>query len=393
VRTISNVFLGDVVDIIGGGTPPKNVPSYWNGSIPWASIRDLKTRYISETEHSITPEGLKSCSTNLIPAGAVIIASRVGLGKAVQALQDTAINQDLRGLLPKKDGQISHDFLFYWAKAKAPEIIAAGSGATVQGVRLEFLRSLQFPLLTYEEQTRVVSALDRASEVIASLLQDTKNLLLQTNQLFGAFLDTSIEDAIREYGLKPASELLDVRDGTHDSPKFLKQGFPFITSKNLKNGSLDFSNVKYISDADYSEFNKRSKVDSGDMLFGMIGTIGNPVVVKTSEPFAIKNVALFKANDSYNLEFLRYYYSSPKVSRAIEDSTRGTTQRFVGLGNLRNFPIPNIPKGSQDDLESRFSQAEKIYKELQLLLQDKERKIVELQSVIFENQVVKVGGS
>lgn len=91
---------------------------------------------------------------------------------------------------------------------------------------------------------------------------------------------------------KKLGEVSDVRDGTHDSPKYHKNGYPFITSKNLRSdGTIDLENVSLISAEDFKKVNKRSKVDQGDILFGMIGTIGNPAIVKDCN-FAIKNVAL-----------------------------------------------------------------------------------------------------
>src|SRR5690606_2100995 len=94
-----------------------------------------------------------------------------------------------------------------------------------------------------------------------------------------------------------ADTIIDVRDGTHDTPKYVEEGFPLITSKNLKNGKLDFSNVKYISPGDHELICKRSRVDEQDILFAMIGTIGNPVLVEDIQnEFSIKNVGLFKPN-------------------------------------------------------------------------------------------------
>jgi len=91
------------------------------------------------------------------------------------------------------------------------------------------------------------------------------------------------------------SEILDVRDGTHDTPKYVsKNGIPLITSKNLKENKIDFQNVSLISLDDHFEISKRSKVEEGDILLAMIGTIGNPAVIKGDTNFSIKNVGLFK---------------------------------------------------------------------------------------------------
>ena len=100
------------------------------------------------------------------------------------------------------------------------------------------------------------------------------------------------------------SNVSDVRDGTHDSPKYLDEGYPLITSKNLmKNGTISFEDINLISEEDYNFINKRSKVNSGDILFGMIGTIGNPVIIGENSDFAIKNVYLVHCKNIQGVQF------------------------------------------------------------------------------------------
>jgi type I restriction enzyme, S subunit len=115
---------------------------------------------------------------------------------------------------------------------------------------------------------------------------------------------------MKYWAIKKLGEVYDVRDGTHDSPKYINEGYALITSKNLKNDSLNYDNVNYISEHDYFNINKRSKVDVGDVLFAMIGTIGNPIVIKDEPDFAIKNVALFKVPENQDSYFLKYYLDS-----------------------------------------------------------------------------------
>ncbi|MBN8655164.1 MAG: restriction endonuclease subunit S [Anaerolineae bacterium] len=151
---------------------------------------------------------------------------------------------------------------------------------------------------------------------------------------------------------KRLDEVYDVRDGTHESPKFHSNGYPFLTSKNLKDGVLNFNKVQYISEEDYNEYNKRSKVDKGDVLFAMIGTLGNPVVVEVEPNFAIKNVALIKVPKNQSNYFLKYYLESQGVVDKIYRDARGTTQKFVGLGNLRKFKILLPPLSEQQRIVS-----------------------------------------
>src|SRR6056297_1359328 len=108
--------LGEVCEVIGGGTPSKKVKDFYIGNIPWATVRDMQGEIIKKTEYRITEEAVKKSSTNIIPKGSVIIASRVGLGKVCLINEDTAINQDLRGIIPKNSKKLYVSFLFRWFK-------------------------------------------------------------------------------------------------------------------------------------------------------------------------------------------------------------------------------------------------------------------------------------
>ncbi len=140
------------------------------------------------------------------------------------------------------------------------------------------------------------------------------------------------------------SQVLDVRDGTHDTPKYLEKGVPLITSKNINGKEVDFNNVKYISMEDHIEISKRSNVENGDILFAMIGSIGNPVIVNKKEEFSIKNVALFKfyKKNIVNNKFLYYYLLL--AQNDMKSNSKGAVQSFVSLKILREyiFPLPSV---------------------------------------------------
>lgn len=135
-------------------------------------------------------------------------------------------------------------------------------------------------------------------------------------------------------------EWSDVRDGTHASPKYIEQGHPMVTSKNLTDSGLDMSDVSYLTDEDFNEINQRSKVDIGDILFGMIGTIGKPVIVDRND-FAIKNVALIKEKTSPEIinTWLIQYLKSPSFERFIQKENAGGTQKFIALGLIRDMKL------------------------------------------------------
>lgn len=150
---------------------------------------------------------------------------------------------------------------------------------------------------------------------------------------------------------KIASQILDIRDGTHDSPKYHSEGYPLITSKNLKNGRVDFEDINYISKDDFIQINKRSKVNAGDILYSMIGTIGNYAIVEKEPNYAIKNVALFKFSEAnlYN-KYFYYLLSSPIIEKQILKAQKGGTQKFVSLKILRNLQIPLPPLATQQKI-------------------------------------------
>lgn len=148
-----------------------------------------------------------------------------------------------------------------------------------------------------------------------------------------------------EWRVHSLGAVCDVRDGTHESPRFIKDGVPFVTSKNIVDGRLDLQNVSYISKSDAVEFDKRSKVDRDDILMSMIGTIGEAVLVDCAPSFCIKNVALLKPRQ-ISPAFLIQLIRSPGFQRNLADSLDGGIQKFVALGTLRKLSV-QVPDGSE----------------------------------------------
>lgn len=182
--------LGDVCDVIGGGTPAKdNEQFYLNGTILWATVRDMKSDIIADTEFKITDAAVNASSTNIIPKGNIVIATRVGLGKACLLARDTAINQDLKGIIPKNPSKLLVGYLFQWFKNNAQVIIDEGTGATVQGVKLPFIKSLILPIPPIEEQHRIVGILDDAFGNIAIAKSNAKKKLFSLDKLEKSLLD------------------------------------------------------------------------------------------------------------------------------------------------------------------------------------------------------------
>lgn len=167
-----------------------------------------------------------------------------------------------------------------------------------------------------------------------------------------------------------ANDCMDVRDGTHDSPKYVSEGYPLVTSKNLVNGSIDFSTCTFISKDDHEAISKRSYVDDGDILYAMIGTIGNPVIVNKNCDFSIKNVALFKFNNENVLNrYIYHFLNSDIASRQFNNASRGGTQKFVSLGNIRSLQIPLPPLPEQKRIAAILNKADSLRRKNQQAIQ------------------------
>ncbi len=186
-----------------------------------------------------------------------------------------------------------------------------------------------------------------------------------------------------------------VRDGTHDTPKYVDEGIPLVTSKNLKAYGIDFSTARNINYEDHKQISIRSGVDIGDVLYAMIGTIGNPVVVLTEDPFSIKNVGLFKRNEKTIIpEFLKYWLESSILKGLLikMELTKGTTQKFIPLGHLRILPIPLPPLSEQKIIIEEIDKLFSICAESELILKSELKRAKSLrQSILkraFEGKLV-----
>jgi type I restriction enzyme, S subunit len=172
---------------------------------------------------------------------------------------------------------------------------------------------------------------------------------------------TRIDSSLASWKLVKCQDVIDVRDGTHDTPAKVQYGIPLITSKNLTANGLDFTEVTYISEKDYQSIEKRSAVDDGDILFAMIGTIGTPVIVKKDRQFSIKNVALFKLDKSlYYPPFFKELLNSPNIKSQLARNTRGGNQKFVSLSVLRGMIVPLPPLEEQKRIAEILDRAESL---------------------------------
>jgi type I restriction enzyme S subunit len=342
--------LGDVCEIVSGTTPKSNRPEYWDGEINWITPAEIDddTKVIFESQRKITEQAVKDSHLKPFPAGTVILSSRAPIGKVAIAGTEMYCNQGFKNLICSEC--IDNTYLFWFLKSKTEYLNSLGRGATFKEISKSIVEEIEIPLPPLNEQRRIAAILDKVTGLIAL----RKQQLAKLDELVRArFVEMFGDLTLNPYGWKfqPLSALCDVRDGTHDSPAYVTDGYPLLTSKNFSSGVLDFSGANLISKNDFDKINQRSKVDKGDIVMPMIGTIGHPVIIDTDIPFAIKNVALIKFSEpGISNTFIRCILDSNYFLQTVQTANRGGTQKFISLGDIRKFPIPIIPH----ELQKKF---------------------------------------
>ncbi|MEM5861197.1 MAG: restriction endonuclease subunit S, partial [Candidatus Aenigmatarchaeota archaeon] len=157
------IRIGEVAEkFVSGGTPSTKEPKYWNGDIPWIRSVHLSKHYIDETliEQYITKEGLENSASNIVPKGNLIIATRVGIGKAAINLIDVAINQDLVGIVINKSKLDPFFAVWCLLSPKISKLLESfGRGTTIKGITQNYIKNLPIPLPPLCEQQKIAEIL------------------------------------------------------------------------------------------------------------------------------------------------------------------------------------------------------------------------------------------
>lgn len=221
-------------------------------------------------------------------------------------------------------------------------IDAISGGSAQPGANAKQLGSFQISLPPLPEQQAIANVLSSLDDKIDLLHRQNKTLEAMAEMLFKHWF---VEEASEDWEEIKITHLFEIRDGTHDSPKQATIGKPLITSKHILDGCLDIENAYLISESDFDKVNQRSKVDSGDILFSMIGTIGLLYLEQSVEiDYAIKNIGLFKTSQNSEWVFYTYLWLKSSIGQQfIDEHKSGSTQEYVSLGSLRNIAFQKPP--------------------------------------------------
>lgn len=179
------VKLGDIADIIGGGTPSTKNYDFWNGDISWLTPKDLsgyKERYISKGERNITTSGLQNSSARLLPKGTVLLTSRAPIGYLAIAKQEVCTNQGFKSIVLKSG--YSPEFFYYLLKNNMEYIIGMSSGSTFAEISGTQVKNLEFNVPDYDTQKKIAGVLGALDDKIELNNKIRNNLEQQSQSIY-----------------------------------------------------------------------------------------------------------------------------------------------------------------------------------------------------------------
>ena len=392
------VRLGEYIkDISGGSTPSKQNDLFWNGSIPWASVKDLKEyKYLENTIDRITEHALENTNIKLIPENQLIVCTRVGLGKVLINKIKTTINQDLKAI--SLINNCSIEYLYYAIKTLSIE----GTGTTVKGITQEELLNKIIPLPPLYIQDQIVQKLEQLSETKDSLLSHAESQLNYTKKMREALLQEAIrgelvpqdendepasvllekiksdkERLIKEKVIKKSKALPQITD--EEKPYDLPEGWEWVrlgeiievNSRKGKN-SNDISNETWVLEMEDIEkntskllqkiYNSDRQVSSNkysfkknDVLYGKLRPYLNKVLIASDEGVCSSEILPLQ---SYQIEskYIKTYLMSPDFLNYANNLTSGTRMPRLGTDDLRKAIFPLPPLAEQNRIVAKLDE-------------------------------------
>jgi type I restriction enzyme S subunit len=364
------IEIGNLGTTITGKTPSSNNPEDFGSEYMFITPSDsFDDKMIFKTNRYLSDVGINKLKNKVLPPKSVLV-SCIGsaMGKIIMNHSSAISNQQINSIIINRS--FDSDYIYYNLKNNYKLLRNAAAGSTA----LPMLNKTDFDKLVInihkdlKDQRKiasVLSALDSKIEVnnrinaeleaMAKTLYDywfvqfdfpvvTSSGVEKPYKTSGGKMVWS-EDLKREipegWEVKKINSIIEVKDGTHDSPKPKSVGYRLITSKNLQVSGLDFDNANLISEEDYLSIIKRSNVETGDILFSMIGNIGTIYKIEEKEiNFAIKNVALYKTSRMQeHKNYVYMFLKSIDMDRYMKNVISGSIQKFIGLNSLRETPI------------------------------------------------------
>ena len=350
--------LGGVIELIGGGTPKTNNLSFWGGEIPWLSVVDFNNgrKYVSQTEKSITEDGLNNSSTKILDKGDIIISARGTVGVIAMLNKPMAFNQSCYGIRSKEKFSFNY-YLYYLLKNTVAELSQFSHGGVFDTITRDTFNEIDILLPPLPEQKAIASVLSSLDNKIDLLHRQNATLEKMAETLFRQWF---VEEAKEEWEEKKLDELLTITSSKRIFyAEYVSSGVPFYRSKEiieLRNTGSTKSEL-YISNSRFEEI--RSKFGSpqeGDILMTSVGTLGVAYRVKSCDNFYFKdgNLTWFKDFKDIPSSIIYLWLISKIGQEELNSITIGSTQQALTIEGLKGIVFRIPPKKVIAKCEKEF---------------------------------------
>lgn len=366
--------LGDICTFQSGGTPSKTVPAYYQGNIPWITTVSLTGGRISNEAaiEYITDQAIRESAAKIVPQNSIMVGTRVGVGKVAINTVPMSTSQDIISLLNIDERTWDKDFLCKFIAAKSAYLNSQARGATIKGIKIETLASLDLPEITLEEQKHISRVIDE----VLQLVKYRKDQLNELDQLVKSRFIELFGDPVENPKGLPVKALkrLSVLITNGNTPKggsenYVPNGILFIRSQNVWRNRIDLDDVAYIDEKTHRSLRK-SSLKHKDILITKTGSIN-------TENSSLGRAALYLGeDDSANINGHVYlvrldgsvvpeYVISILTSEAYRKYIRkvcvgGIDMRQINLDQVEEFPIILPPVKDQTEFAAFVEQTDKL---------------------------------
>lgn len=325
------VKLGEVCNLLGGGTPSKTEHRFWdNGTVKWISAKHIDDQDNIVGWELITEDAVKESATNIVPSNAVVFVTRVSVGKMVLLKEPIAINQDLTGFIVRDSNNLSPAYLFWAIKGYSQWIINSAQGLGVKGVTRQYMADIVIPLPPLEVQEQIVAELSGYRKIIEGAKQIIANYKpnLRIDSKWPMVTLSNVCESIT--------------DGDHQPPPKSASGVPFITITNINDQhQIDFTKTFFVPDSYYENLSESRKPRRGDILYTVTGSYGIPVLIESNLRFCFqRHIGLIRPSTKVDSRFIACLLASPFVMIQADKAATGVAQKTVSLKSLRSFVVP-----------------------------------------------------
>lgn len=299
--------LGELCNIVSGGTPSRSKAEFWNeGTIPWIKIGNIKGKYVNEADEYITQAGLDGSSAKLLSKGTVLYTIFATLGEVGVLGIDACTNQAIAGLTIKHEKQLNTDYLYYYLKSKKKFVNSVGRGVAQNNINMSILRSFELPLPELSKQKDIVEILDKVTAIIEARKQELQKL---DDLIKAQFVELFGDPRCNPYGfrkkqLKDTCKVVTGNTPSRSVEKYYGDYIEWIKTDNIVSGLLNPTKASEKLSEEGMKVGRTVGKDSILMacIAGSVTSIGRVCVTDRTVAFNQQINAVVPVN--YNILFL-----------------------------------------------------------------------------------------